>query len=82
VTFRGKDIFSYRPPRSGVRFSAYYEWREAAHWEGIRWSTFCRLPGEEQSAIVAHFRVHHQTEAVVAHEQDKEAKRRARQPKT
>jgi hypothetical protein len=65
-------------PRSGASFSETYEWEEAARWRGYKWEEFEELDGERQSRIVAHFRVHHQLEAVISHEQNREAKRRQR----
>jgi hypothetical protein len=46
----------------------------AAHWDGYRWEEFAQLSGDEQSAIVALYRTHLRSEAVLA--KDMEARRR------
>lgn len=61
-------------PRSGVSYSAEFEAREAAQWGGHTWRTFCAEDGDEQSAIVAHYRTHHQIEAVLAAAEAKKMK--------
>lgn len=53
-------------PRAGASYEPLFEWREAAHWAGETWRSFCRLDGDEQAAIVAHYRAHMQLEAVIA----------------
>lgn len=63
-------------PRTGATFGSEFEWREAARFALVTWDQFKELDGEEQSAIVAHFRTHNQVEAVIAQAQTKEAKRR------
>ena len=55
-------------PRSGITYSTEYEWYEAAHWAHYTWEAFCDLDGDDQARIVAHFRAHHQIEAVIAKE--------------
>ena len=65
-------------PRSGLSFDPSFEWVLAAQWAGYKLREFRALPGEEQSEIVAAYRCHTQAEAVVAHEQAKEARRKAR----
>lgn len=75
VTFRGRDIFSYSVPRAGLQCNAIFEWRQAAKWAGVEWSTFCDLDGYEQSAIVAQYLTHMQLEAVL--EQDRIQRERA-----
>lgn len=66
ATYRGKDIFKIRVPRTGMAFSGYYEWCEAARWAGYTREAFAQLTGQDQASIVAQFRVHHQMEAVLA----------------
>src|SRR5689334_22654883 len=73
VQFRGRDIFEIRVPLSGVTHSIEFEWREAAHWARYRWEEFADLDGDEQAAIVAHYRAHTRLEAVLA----QDLKRRA-----
>lgn len=77
ATFRGRDIFGYHVPRSGASYGSEFEWREAARWSLHTWEVFELLDGEEQSAIVAQYRVHHQLEAVIAHEQAREQRRQS-----
>lgn len=71
MEFGGRDIFDIRVPRSQVSYSDLFEWREAAHWTGCQWRHFCRLDGDEQAAIVAHYRAHLQLEAVLAQDQER-----------
>ena len=49
---------------------------EAAVWAGYKLHEFRALDGDAQSEIVAAHRGHFQIEAVVAHEQTKELKRK------
>lgn len=63
-------------PRSGASYSTEFEQREAAHWGRYKWEEFEDLDGERQSGVVAHYRAHHHLEAVIAHEQQKQANRR------
>lgn len=72
ATFNGRSVFEYTGlPRSKIRYSSEFEWREAAHWRRKDWDEFLAMDGEEQSAIIAHYRVHHQIEAILANEQHK-----------
>lgn len=80
MTFRGRDVAVWPLPRSGIQFAPEYEWREAAKWAGFkRFRTFLRLSGEEQSEIVAHYRMSSRIEAVVTLDAQRkaEAKRKA-----
>lgn len=59
-------------PRSGVSYSPLFEWREAAHWAGYRWEQdFCNLDGDDQAAVIAHYRAHLQLESVLAQDQER-----------
>jgi hypothetical protein len=78
VTFRGRSVFDIPVPRSGLTHSDAYEWRMAAHWDGYHWEDFERLSGDEQSAIVALYRTHLRTEAVLAKDME-QRQRRAQQ---
>jgi hypothetical protein len=60
--------------RSGAGYSPEFEAREAARWGNYTWPAFCAMDGEEQSAAVAHYRTHHQLEAVMADIEMKRAK--------
>lgn len=63
-------------PRSGASYSSLFEQHEAAHWDRYKWEEFKALDGEQQSGVVAHYRAHHHLEAVIAHEQQKQARRK------
>lgn len=76
ATFRGRDIFSIPVPRSGAQYGALYEVMEAARWRGLTDAQFDALDADSQARIVAHFRVHHQLEAVIAQAQQREAEAR------
>lgn len=66
-------------PRSGASYSSEFEWREAAHWDGWKYDTeFVELDGEIQSAIIAHYRTHHQLASVITNEQAKQQRRQGR----
>lgn len=80
ATYKGRSIWDMRTPRSGIRYSAVFEWLEAAHWDGYTKEAFEDLNGERQSLIVAHYRTHMQIEAVLAQEQARKA-RPKRSPK-
>ena len=58
-----------------------FECMEAAHWRGLTDEQFAALTPFEQARIVAHFRSHHQLEAVVAQQQQRDAEARAKRPK-
>ena len=80
MTFRGEDIFRIKVPHSGVEIeNPEYEWRSAAQWARYTFEGFQELDGERQARIVAHYRTHHQLEAVIAQAQVREMKIRARQ---
>jgi hypothetical protein len=66
---------SIRTQRSGLRYNQLYEWREAARWAGYRYSEFESLEGDEQARIVAHYRIRHQIDAVLAEDQQRRMKR-------
>ena len=78
LTFRGRNIFDIPVPRSGVRYARVFEVLEAAHWRGLTDAQFDALDPLEQARIVAHYRAHHQLEAVVAQAQTRDAEARAR----
>lgn len=61
-----------------MSYSAEFEAREAAHWSGESWQRFRLRDGEEQSATVAHYRVHHYLEAVLAEDAARRAKSKAK----
>jgi hypothetical protein len=72
--FRGRSVFEISVPRSGLMHSDVYEWRMAAHWGGYTWEAFERLSGDAQSGVIALYRTHLRTEAVLA--KDLEQRRR------
>lgn len=71
-------MFSYRQiPRSGVRYSLVLEWFLAARWAGLDWfNDFDQLDGDDMAFIVAAYRTHMQTEAVVSYYAQKPRKPR------
>lgn len=76
---RGRSVFAYRNiPRSGIRYSLFFESLEAARWRGIDDLTWDSLGPDDKARLIAHYRTHQQIEAVLAHEQARQAKRQAR----
>jgi hypothetical protein len=65
-------------PRSGATFNPSFEWREAARWARYTWEEFEALDGEQQSAVVAHFRSSRLLEAVIANEEARANRQRGR----
>jgi hypothetical protein len=65
-------------PRSGAKYGSLFEQMEAAHWRGLSDQEFSDLSVFEQARVVAHYRAHHQLEAVVADAQMKRASAEAR----
>jgi hypothetical protein len=53
-------------PRSGISYAPELEWRLAARWNRYKWHEFQALDGDEQSKLVAAYRVQNQIEAVLA----------------
>lgn len=80
VRFKGRDIFSYRTPRSGIVFSPFFEWIKAAIWAGYHPTDFFEdLEGPDQSLVIAAYRTEMQMTAVVEDDARKESERKARQ---
>lgn len=76
-TYKGRSIFEYRAPRSGLQYSGDLEWRLAARWGGYKYfDEFLELDGRRQSDIVATYRCEMQMGAIVAHEQAKAMRRK------
>lgn len=66
MEFRGRDIFSYRVPRSGLTYNESLGWVLAAQWAGYRTHEFFEeLDGDAQSFVVAAYQCQMQMEAVV-----------------
>ena len=63
-------------PRSGAQYGALFEIMEAARWRGLSDAQFEALDALDQARLVAHFRVHHQLEAVIAQAQQRDAEAR------
>lgn len=57
VTWLGKRVELFGVPGSKAKFSSQYEDREAAQEYHVKWNQFVDLTGQEQSAIVAHYRL-------------------------
>jgi hypothetical protein len=77
-TFRGRNIFEIRVPRSGIRHSFDLEWQVAAHWAGYKFEEFVQLPTDQQARHIAAYRCDMTEQAVVAQARDKEARDKAR----
>lgn len=75
VRYRGKALDAYRTPRSGLSYAPQLDWALAAQWWHYELEAFYALDGDEQAYLVAVYRAKHQMDAVVAHEQYKEATR-------
>jgi hypothetical protein len=80
-TFRGRNIFEIRVPRSGIRHSFDLEWQVAAQWAGYRFEEFVKLPTDQQARHIAAYRCEQQERAVVAQAQAKESRDKARASK-
>jgi len=57
VTWFDRDISLVTLPPSPAKYGLLFESREAARFAFYNWDEFCELPGPEQSAIVAHYRL-------------------------
>ena len=68
-------------PSSGVSYSAELETILAAVWAHYQQEAFERLPGEEQSRIVAAYRTQARADAVVAQENAREMRRDQARPR-
>lgn len=65
-------------PRSGVSYTQEAEWRLAAKAYNYTWKAFTALDGEEQSEIIAMYRIEGQLEGLLAKEQAEHNKPRKR----
>lgn len=75
-TYKGMSIFNIYTPRSGIRYTSFYEWVLAARWANYTWDRFVKLDGIHQSRIVAEYRVSNKIESIMAHEQQKKRNRK------
>ena len=67
MTYKGRSIWEYYPPRSGIRYGhPVVEESLAAIWANHKPDEFALLPIEERATTIALYRTHHQVEAVVA----------------
>jgi len=57
VTFAGQDVMSWGVPGTAGRYGALFEARKAAQFSRYNWHEFAELPGPEQSAAVAFYRL-------------------------
>lgn len=69
-------------PRSGARYGSLFEMMEAARWRGYKDEEFAALSPFEQARVVAHYRAHHQLEAVIADAQMKKQQQEAKRGAT
>ena len=61
-----------------MTYALEFEARQAARFAGYIYQDFLKLPGKEQNAIVAHYRMHNRIQAVQADDAQKKAERKAR----
>jgi len=57
VTWMGQPLAALIPPKSNVMASRIFGDRQAAQWTHYNWEEFSELSGQEQSAIVAFYRL-------------------------
>lgn len=77
MTHRGRDIWAYHVPRSGVSYSETFAWVEAARWRGLTDEQMADLDGHSQARVIAQWETHMQIEAVLAAELERKRRRRA-----
>ena len=58
VEWNKQPIDTWAVKKSRTRYSALFEHREAARFAFMNWDKFCKLSGQEQSMVVAHYRLH------------------------
>lgn len=73
-----RDVLQIVTPSSNISYSPEFEAELAAQWRGYKSEDFSRLSGDEQSRIVAVFRLQGKIQAVMQQEQAHEARRKAR----
>ena len=76
VTYKGGDLFKRPTLRSHIKTTALYEVLSAAHWSGLTETDWAALSRDAQARLLAHYRVHHQIQAVIDYDQVQELKRR------
>ena len=79
---RGKDIFEYRVPRSGLTYSPLLHWRLVAKWAEYSWPEWEKLEPDLQAFEIAAYETHMQAEAVLHEEQRKKAEQQAKRGKS
>ena len=57
VTWMGQPVTAWHVPRVPGRYSQQFEDRKVARYSGYKWQEFSTLPGPEQSAEVAFYRL-------------------------
>ena len=62
VKYKRRDLRLFRTPAGDVMYSFEYLCREAARWSNHTYTSFCRLPVEEQAAVIAHYQTFHKLE--------------------
>lgn len=72
-------MLSVRVPRSPLRHNSILEWELARIWSGISITEWEAMDGDRQSFHVAAYKVKHQEDAILAHDQAEKAK--AKHPK-
>lgn len=79
---RGKDIFEYRVPRSGLTHSPLLHWRIVAKWANLTWTEWEALEPDQQAFEIGAYETVMQEEAVLHEEQRKKSERSAKQGKS
>ncbi len=76
MRFRGKPLFQCKVPRTGLHYNVELEWELACHWyRTYTREQFQALSGNDQSRIVALYKVATYIDAVLAQAQAEEMKR-------
>lgn len=75
---RGRDLYSIQLPSAGVRYTLRLEAEFARQWHTIAPAEWEAMDGRQQARYVAVYRAKHQLDAVVAHNQAKDAEKKSR----
>lgn len=78
MTVRGRDLYNIQLPSAGVRYALRLEAEFARQWHHISPAEWDAMDGNHQAYYVAVYRAKHQLEAVVAHNQAKDAEKKNR----
>ncbi len=76
--WQGRPLERWPTPAGKVSYSQIFHWRRCAHWRGLTWEYFSRLPIEAQAAYVAEYETATKLEALEIESARKAAEQRAR----